>query len=71
MGCPQGSPVRFVSIGLSKADRVLVVAYEAGTNVIFLEPELAKIFKDSDSVNRVLRLLLRLAKENVSTDRPV
>ena len=45
-------------------------AYEAGTNVIFLEPEIAKVFKDSASVNRVLRLLLSLAKENVSTDRP-
>ena len=45
-------------------------AYQAGTNVIFLEPDLAKVFKDSDSVNRVLRLLLSLAKENVVTDRP-
>jgi hypothetical protein len=44
--------------------------YKAGTNVIFLEPDLARIFKDSASVNRVLRLLLSLAKENVSTDRP-
>ena len=32
-------------------------AYQAGTNVIFLEPDLARVFKDS-------------AKENVSTDRP-
>ena len=45
-------------------------AYKAGTNVIFLEPDLAKVFKDSDSVNRVLRLLLKLAKENVATNRP-
>ena len=45
-------------------------AYKAGTNVIFLEPDLAKIFKDSDSVNRVLRLLLNLAKENVATNKP-
>jgi hypothetical protein len=45
-------------------------AYKAGTNVIFLEPDLAKVFKDSASVNRVLRLLLNLANENVSTDRP-
>ena len=44
--------------------------YKAGTNVIFLEPDLARVFKDSASVNRVLRLLLSLAKENVSTDRP-
>jgi len=45
-------------------------AYKAGTNVIFLEPDLAKIFGDSALVNRVLRLLLNLAKENVSTNRP-
>jgi hypothetical protein len=45
-------------------------AYKAGTNVIFLEPDLAKIFKDSDSVNRVLRLLLNLAKEHVITNKP-
>ena len=45
-------------------------AYKAGTNVIFLEPDLARVFSDSASVNRVLRLLLNLAKENVSTNRP-
>jgi hypothetical protein len=45
-------------------------AYRAGTNVIFLEPDLAKVFTDSASVNRVLRLLLNLAKENVPTNRP-
>ena len=44
-------------------------AYKAGTNVIFLEPDLASVFPDSASVNRVLRLLLNLAKENVSTQR--
>jgi hypothetical protein len=43
-------------------------AYQAGTNVIFLDPDLAKVFKDSASVNRVLRLLLHLAKENISTE---
>ena len=43
-------------------------AYKAGTNVIFLDPDLAMVFKDSDSVNRVLRLLLSLAKENVATN---
>jgi hypothetical protein len=45
-------------------------AYEAGTNVVFLDPDIAKVFKDSDSVNRVLRLLLNLAKENVATNKP-
>lgn len=44
-------------------------AYAIGANVIFLEPDLAKVFKDSASVNRVLRLLLDLAQENASTSR--
>ena len=45
-------------------------AYRAGTNVVFLEPDVAKAFPDSASVNRVLRLLLNLAKENAGTDKP-
>jgi hypothetical protein len=45
-------------------------AYKAGTNVVFLEPDLAKVFPDSASVNRVLRLLLNLAKENVPSNPP-
>jgi hypothetical protein len=45
-------------------------AYKAGTNVIFLEPDLARVFSDSASVNRILRLLLNLARENVATNRP-
>ena len=40
-------------------------AYRAGTNVVFLEPDVAKAFADSASVNRVLRLLLRLARTNI------
>ncbi len=40
-------------------------AYKAGTNVVFLEPDVAKVFTDSASVNRILRLLLRLAKEQL------
>lgn len=42
-------------------------AYKAGTNVVFLDPDVAKVFTDSASVNRVLRLLLRLAEEQVPT----
>ena len=41
-------------------------AYQAGTNVVFPEPDIAKVFTDSESVNQALRLLLRLAKEQVS-----
>ncbi len=44
-------------------------AYKTGSNVIFLEPDLAEVFRDSASVNRVLRLLLNLAKENLPRNR--
>lgn len=36
--------------------------YKAGTNVVFLDPDIARAFKDSESVNQALRLLLDLAK---------
>jgi hypothetical protein len=36
-------------------------AYRAGTNVVFLEPDLVEAFPDSASVNQALRLLVRLA----------
>jgi hypothetical protein len=34
----------------------------AGTNLVLLEPELARVFKDSASVNRALRLLVNAAE---------
>jgi hypothetical protein len=34
----------------------------AGTNLMLIEPELAKIFGDSESVNRALRLLVDTAE---------
>lgn len=40
-------------------------AYRKGTNVVFLDPDVARAFKDSASVNQALRLLLNLAKEQV------
>jgi hypothetical protein len=43
--------------------------YRQGTNVILLDPDVAQAFKDSDSVNRALRLLLDLAKQEVPRDR--
>lgn len=36
-------------------------AYQQGTNVVFLEPDIARVFKDSESVNHALRMLLELA----------
>jgi hypothetical protein len=36
-------------------------AYQQGTNVILLDPDIAKIFKDSEAVNHALRMLINLA----------
>ena len=43
-------------------------AFKAGTNVVFLDPDIARVFKDSESVNRALRLLLDL-KNQLPPDR--
>jgi len=43
--------------------------YQAGTNVVFLDADVAKAFKDSESVNQALRLLLDLAKRQLPPDR--
>ncbi len=40
-------------------------AYQAGTNVVLLEPDIAEVFKDSESVNHALRMLLNLAGKEV------
>jgi hypothetical protein len=34
----------------------------AGTNLMLIEPELAEVFRDSESVNRALRLLMDTAE---------
>ena len=41
-------------------------AYRRGSNVVLLDPDVAKVFKDSRTVNNALRLLLELAKEQAS-----
>jgi hypothetical protein len=43
-------------------------SYRAGTNVVFLDPDVARAFGDSASVNQVLRLLLQLARTNIPSD---
>ena len=40
--------------------------YQQGTNLVLLEPDVAKIFKDAASVNAALRMLARLAREQVA-----
>ena len=44
-------------------------AYRAGTNVVFLDPDVALAFADSASVNQALRLLLQLARTNVPFEK--
>ena len=43
-------------------------AYRKGTNVVFLDPDVAAIFKDSAAVNTALRLLLTLAREQAANE---
>jgi hypothetical protein len=45
-------------------------AYQAGTNVVLLDADVAKAFPDSSSVNRALRMLLDIAKKQLSSKRP-
>ena len=40
-------------------------ADRAGTNVVFLDSDVAGVFTDSESVNRALRLLLDLTNKQV------
>jgi hypothetical protein len=40
-------------------------AYQENTNVIFLEDDVAKIFKTSEAVNHALRMLINLAHQEI------
>ena len=44
-------------------------AYRAGTNVVFLDPDVAEVFTDSAAVNQALRQLVKLAKAHVAPTR--
>jgi len=43
-----------------------VECYRAGTNVVLLEPDVARAFPTSDSVNEALRLLMQIAQRQKS-----
>ena len=43
--------------------------YTEGTNVVLLEPDVAEVFKDSESVNQALRVLINIAKNQVPQTR--
>jgi hypothetical protein len=37
--------------------------YAAGSNIVRLDPDVAEIFPDSDSVNEALRALIKIARQ--------
>lgn len=37
--------------------------YAAGTNLVKLSPDVAKVFPDSESVNEALRMLMKIAQK--------
>ena len=39
-----------------------VERFQQGTNLVLLEPEIAKAFPDSESVNNALRMLMQVAE---------
>jgi hypothetical protein len=41
--------------------------YKEGTNVVLLEPEVARAFPDSESVNKALRKLMEVDKDSSKT----
>jgi hypothetical protein len=43
--------------------------YMEGTNVVLLEPDVAEVFRDSESVNQALRVLINIAKNQVPQSR--
>ena len=46
-----------------------VKRYQAGTNVVRLEPDVAAAFPDAKSVNEALRLLIKIAEAQASQQR--
>ena len=45
-------------------------AYQKGTNVVLLSPDVAKVFPTEDSVNEALRSLIRLAQKTPCPTKP-
>ena len=40
-------------------------AFQKGTNVVWLEPDVAEVFKNSESVNHALRMLMDIASKEL------
>ncbi|MCP4104059.1 MAG: hypothetical protein GY749_00740 [Desulfobacteraceae bacterium] len=45
--------------------------YKEGTNLILLESDVAEVFKDNESVNEALRLLIKIADVKHKKKRPI
>lgn len=43
--------------------------YQEGSNVVLLDPDVAQVFRDSEAVNRALRLLLDIFQQEVAQRR--
>ena len=41
--------------------------YQQGTNLVLLAPDVAAVFRNSDAVNRALRVLIEAGREQVRT----
>ena len=44
-------------------------SFREGNNIVLLDPDIAKIFKDSDAVNHALRLLMELAGSELKRNK--
>ena len=44
-------------------------AWREGTNVVLLDPDVAEVFKDSETVNPALRTLARITQAHVRAGR--
>jgi hypothetical protein len=40
--------------------------YRAGTNLVWLAPDVAAAFPDAEAVNKALRLLMKVAKDSTA-----
>jgi hypothetical protein len=40
-----------------------VATFAEGSNLVFLDPDVAEVFRDSASVNEALRVLVKLARQ--------
>jgi len=43
--------------------------YMQGTNVVLLDADVAEVFRDSESVNQALRVLINIAKNQIPQPR--